>query len=271
MCSEKMIEKEMTKNMKIYIDIINKKTSFEIMEKLNEFGCYILEDGKATEKLNKILKDKPDVVYIVDIEDINMQIKTSKDCKHTLINPNKTNTDGYMLIGRTNDVYNYIEEMATIFDDLTELNNEENEETNIDDNNIDFGTIEFVIGSYLTEHEAELDKEKMNQCGISCKIKKNNKKYLIILTCDISNKKNVEKRLMQLGLDNITEDDTTNHFKVGTRVRIKNDAFNIKGMKLNNANDIYVIRKIEAFTAYIYRTNSNVLYDKIYLKYLYKI
>lgn len=270
MCLAKIIKRG-ENNMKIYVDIINKKTSFEIIEKLTAIGCYILEDGKATEKLNKVVEDKPDMVYIIDIEDINLQIKTNKDCKHTLINPNKTNTDGLMLIGRTNDVYNYIEEINTMFVDLKEINNEENEETEADYNNIDFGTVEIILGAYLTEHEAELDKEKMNQCGITCKVKKNNKKYLIILTCDVVNKNNVQKRLMQLGLNDITENDTINHLKVGNRVRIKNNSFNVNGTKLNNANDIYIIRKIEAFTAYIYRVNSNVLYDKIHLKYLYKI
>lgn len=259
------------KNMKIYIDIINKKNSFEIMEKLEAMGCYILEDGKVSDKLNKVLEDKPDVVYVIDIEDIDLEIKTSKDCRQTLINPEKTNTDGYMLVGRTQDVYNYIEKMNAmfIFIDLKETNNEE--ETAEDVNIIDFGTVEILLGSYLTETEANEDKERMNQCGISCTIKKNNKKYFVILTCDASNKNIIEKRLKQLGLDGITENDVINSFKVGNRARVKSNAYNVNGVKLNNASDIYVIRKIEGFTAYIYRTNSNVLYDKIHLKFLYKI
>ena len=257
--------------MKIYVDIINKKTSVEIMEKLNAIGCFILDDGKITEKLNKILADNPTMVYIIDTEDVDLQIKTSNDCKNTLINPNKTKTNGLMLIGRTNDVYDYIiKNNNFVIDDLNESNDNE---TNINDDCdiIDFGTVEIIIGSYVNEYEAELDRIKMEQCGISCKIKKNNKKYLIILTCDVSNKKNIEKRLTQLGLNDITENDTINHFKIGNRVRVKKNSFNVNGTKLNNACDVYVIRKIDAFTAHIYRINSNVLYDKIHLKYLYKI
>lgn len=229
--------------MNIIFDLINldiEQLDKDLFNFIKQNSFQILNEEKVREKLEIVNNSNIDMLYILDItNDDEIKEITYNDKKYTLLNENKVKCKIKMYEGKANIILNKLKEDLNIYKDNK-------------------GSI--ILGTYDNSSDLMRDLERLKNSGISCYYKKNNEKlFNIILDFKDENKFKISEIVEKYGLSDIEKHGIINSLVAGDIVTIK-----------NRDNQKYIIRKTEKMICYIYKINSNILFEKIHQKYLKK-